>query len=111
MKSLALLFFLLPTVTANPQQHAPTVEQCRADAAVWDLTSMSQTQRDAITVVEAQNRYDQMADCAKVDVEHADTYFARVSFYGAFMSKRLEHFLRRHNLMQQFIDEDAAGMR
>lgn len=71
MKTLALL--ILVSATALAQEHAPTVEQCRADAAVWSAKNADiSTPSDK----ELWARVREMNQCVEVDpVESAHEYF------------------------------------
>jgi hypothetical protein len=51
-----------------------------------------------------------MGDCDAVE-GHMNKYFQANAFYTNVASDRHYRFLRRHQLMQQFLDEDAQGLR
>ena len=52
-----------------------------------------------------------MNDCEKVDPANAWTYDNTSGEIIAEQAARQFSFIRRHELYQQFIDEDAAGKR
>jgi hypothetical protein len=113
MKSVGLLL-LLPVV-ALAQEHAPTVEQCRADAAVW---SAKDADIKTPAMKELWARVHEMNQCLEVDpVESAHDYtFKYISVsntVGREYESRVIDFLNRHDptWKQRFDDEDAAGKR
>ncbi|MGA2370494.1 MAG: hypothetical protein ABSG11_07480 [Candidatus Korobacteraceae bacterium] len=96
------------------QDHAPTVEQCRADQRLWSSVHDTQDYKDAMSRLSAQTlkqRSDEMSDCFAVDSENSHDYFAVVAACGMEMGRRYRHFIERHHLMAQFLAEDAAGKR
>jgi hypothetical protein len=113
MKTLALL--LLVSATAVGQEHAPTVEQCHADGAVWsakdaDITTPSNKELWA--------RVHEMSQCKAVDpVEQAHDYFFKYLSVSNDVEReycrRVIDFLNRHDprWKQQFDAEDVAGKR
>ena len=52
-----------------------------------------------------------MLDCEKVDPKNLESYGITASVAITEMAVREEHFIRRHGLAQQFLDEDTAGKR
>ncbi len=112
-----LCAFLLSLITPLfGQDHAPTVEQCRADQRLWSSVHDTQDYKDAMSRLSAQTlkqRSDEMSDCFAVDSENSHDYFAVVAACGMEMEmgRRYRHFIDRHHLMAQFLAEDAAGKR
>ena len=113
MRLLATAFLVVMcSTTGAPQQksteieHAPTVEQCRADASVWQVENLSRpSQRELIA------RYGEMDKCISVDTDRAGRY-ANVAFViMGEMYSRTWNYIGRHNLRQQFYAEDDAGKR
>ncbi len=125
MKPFLLLVILLSASSVHPQQHAPTVEVCRADYAVWNA-EIKQTSRETtmkrLSLNELIARQSEMAACLQVELAMLDASnvdeLLRVSKYevlsGAYLSEiteRQEHFIDRHKMWQQFLHEDTAGSR
>lgn len=101
------------STAAIPQEHAPTVEQCRADAAVWAKADFK-----IPTMKELWARCHEMTQCTDVDPpEKAHELYVRYVEVCNGASReytdRVIRFLDRHNpsWKQQFDDEDAAGKR
>src|SRR5438876_10982616 len=60
---LALLALLvLPTALGRTQEHAPTVDQCRADSMAWALSSDDADDKK-LSVHELMRRRDEMVRC------------------------------------------------
>jgi hypothetical protein len=101
---------------AHPRQaveHAPTVEQCRADRAYWmskieqpDGRGTADVSYDTLT-----EWHKEMRKCEVVDPENSDKYYNAMGESYAEQLSRMIDFLNRHNLWQQFDAEDAAGKR
>ena len=117
MKRTILILALLTSLAALGQEthHAPTAEQCKADATVWfNQHLITPTVDDALSFRELSARESEMADCLDVlessstDRNHA--YEVGTS-YGLMIGKREANFLKRHNLIRQFEKEDAQGAR
>jgi len=106
IRFIALTLFFLSAATAM-QDHAPSIEQCRADVAVW-------TQDDMGKNVSAPNldlRAEQMGKCYLVDKSWGELY-KNVLVQSMFaLEGRHHNFIIRHNLEAQFLAEDAAGKR
>ena len=95
---------------AQEVQHAPTVEQCRADQKLW----MSQLEHEGPLrsgVAELFDRKDEMMKCETVDPKFHIYYYHIHSEISDEESLRLLDFLYRHNLSQQFMAEDVQGER
>ena len=98
-----------PLLTAQVE-HAPTVEQCRADQRLW-LPKL-EGERNLVAASSELNGWRQeMNDCMKVDPAFSDRYYSTTSEAGIEKLLRLEHFLYRHNLYDSFLAEDAHGQR
>jgi hypothetical protein len=116
--TIALLTALvgLPAVHAQQVHHAPTVEQCRADQRLW-LSKLEDLGRGRAGVATVgyreldQDWSNQMIECMTVDSENNSRYYNTYGETSAEELLRLENFLRRHNLFDQFLAEDAQGKR
>jgi hypothetical protein len=108
----------------SPQavEHAPTVEQCQADAILWSTQAQDFYEADKdhnaqnstvanLTAKELFARGMEMRDCLTTDSTRSKNYTATATTYIELFSERVNSFMRRHNLMDQFFAEDAAGER
>jgi hypothetical protein len=116
MKRLWLLVLVLVSFNSLGSQevrHAPTVEQCRADQKLWlsKLEEPGSTSLANVTFNELNGWGKEMSDCGKVDPEFHFRYYNTDGEATNEQVLRLEHFLDRHNLFDQFIAEDAQGKR
>ena len=126
---LVLLLFVVSTTLTESQQHAPTVDVCRADVAVWfsygSATAYAnaeaarvtdnipnRTETAKLSFGEVNKRLLEMGDCDKVDKQHSDDYTQAIDFYNRVADNRLRSFVFRHpSLLKQFIQEDVRGLR
>jgi hypothetical protein len=123
---LALLLF--STASARLQEHAPTVEVCRADAAVWTNVHAetdyynaelerttngvpNRTEMEKLPIIEVRARSREMFQCEDVDPARKESYLDAGRFYHNVQADRWYEFLLRHNLIDQFEQDDAAGKR
>lgn len=115
LTTIALLFGIL--AFAQQTKHAPTVAQCRADESAWSLEVVEEhdasfthlaTNTTAKTLIDWRN---EMNACESVDSARVHYYLQVNGLIDSELVTRLEGFLRRHNLKQQFLDEDAALIR
>lgn len=116
MKNIIVVLLLIAAAMGqrtNPaQDHAPTAEQCRADMYVW--LKQSYELSDTLSMRELDKRKHEMFDCESVFLTNsADKDLAAdgANKYILVEQLRLESFLKRHNLIQQFVAEDDAGAR
>jgi len=109
-KVLLLLFVALMSASSHAQvKHGPTVEQCRADQRQWlDKLENSTVRPDYETLT---GWFDEMFDCGSVDPENRRLYYNVMGEIDVDEGLRLEHFLRRHGLWNDFLTEDRAGKR
>lgn len=115
--TLVLSLGAIPSVVDSSQlEHAPTIEQCRADGAVWRAEQDNNANRNTLFlpepgVPEIWNRREELSKCLVVDTSRKDYY--QMVMWGLDLEyrQRLEHFLVRHNLESQFAQEDTAGKR
>jgi hypothetical protein len=124
----ALGCILSATPVPCAQEHAPTVDVCRADRAVWDNTEeetdyVKQETKHVndgtrnknpianLSFREINLRLREMAMCASVDETNLDKYHDISQFYSSVVEDRYRSFIVRHHLMEQFRTEDAAGAR
>lgn len=111
MKKLTVIFALL-TISAMAQEieHATTAAQCEADIAVWKAQDKAHI--ESLPVNTLVSRANELSDCSKVLVgDGAELAFTLRAVYDQHVENRYVHFLMRHNLGQQMVDEDAKGAR
>jgi hypothetical protein len=123
-----VLVIFTQRVSAKPQQHAPTTETCRADAALWYGTGEATEYLKAetlhksdgirnptpvakLSLIEVKARATEMFDCSRVDQSKSNDYAEAANFYYIVMVDRYGAFIRRHHLMEQLMREDAQGLR
>jgi hypothetical protein len=103
---------LLATTISNSQDHAPTLEQCRADEKLWwDELNNVPAAISRLPFSKLVNRFGEMTDCGSVDDDRIADYNRVAGSLTLKMQNRLLHFVDRHHLMGQFMAEDAAGKR
>ena len=101
-------------------QHAPTVEQCRADQKLWfsrisddakaeEAEGLREPVAHSISFQQLTFLTLEMHDCARIDPEFKKEYYQTSGDAAVTADNRLVHFLYRHNLYQQFLAEDAQG--
>ena len=121
------ILFLVLASAASAQQHAPTLDVCQADVAVWysperaaeyNNAQARQMQRGVrnrneytqLPIKEVVARMKEMADCWEV-ADYTEVYFKAHLFFHSIYSDRMIDFISRHHLWEQFRSEDAAGAR
>jgi hypothetical protein len=115
MKKLWLPLMVIPLELIHAQvvHHAPTVEQCHADQRLW-LDKLEEPNGAGVAYVTYEELgawFHEMYECGKVDPANDDRYYNTGSEGLVRGQMRLEDFLQRHNLWNQFIAEDAQGCR
>jgi hypothetical protein len=114
MKKLWLLLAIavpLQPVCSQEVQHALTVEQCRADQDVWLSKLTNRPDVANVSFKELRGWFNEMNDCESVDPDRQIQYYNTKSETHTEQLMRLEHFILRHNLWDQFITEDEQGNR
>lgn len=123
MRSLFFLAALLFAGTISAQEHAPTVDVCRADAAVWNAAVVNhnpETSKTKLPYDELAARSNEMHACRSVDparvgdsssITRMDAYTLLEALYKDEIASRAMNFIARHGLGKQFLAEDAAGAR
>jgi hypothetical protein len=113
--AILLAAILLPGFANLAQEHAPTAEQCDADLRLW--ASQAST-LDKLPYKEVEAREQEMFNCGgSVNSQtqqgfiKAKSYDSASNLYRGEMGERLSDFLVRHNLIEQFLAEDAQGKR
>ncbi len=100
-----------PGVTSKPM---PTVAQCRADVAAYQITGDPMTdEKSTLTHDDLLDMVLEMSRCSfVVDVQNRDKYDKVEERIQTCIFGRYYDFIRRHPaLWEQFVKEDAAGQR
>src|SRR5580704_16494846 len=113
---LAISMTLMSAVRAQHVEHAPTVEQCRADQALWDDKIAHPAKDWANSVPEISSRslnvmLNEMVACVSVDAVYRSKYNATSKVISLVVGDRAMDFLIRHNLKEKFYQEDDSGRR
>src|SRR5215469_18694896 len=118
-----LLVIAVPLQLIHAQvQHAPTVERCRADQTLWfsklsddakaeEAEGLREPVTHSISFQQLNFWSLEMHDCARIDPKSNDLYYKTSGDAVGTANNRLVHFLYRHNLLSQFLAEDAQGKR
>jgi hypothetical protein len=109
-KLLVILAMLTVGAMAQDIKHAPTAVQCQADIAVW--RAESKVDIEALAVNTLVGRANELSDCSKILVSDGSEWARTMrAAYDQHIENRYVHFLMRHGLGQQMVDEDAKGAR
>jgi hypothetical protein len=117
MKFALLLFVLLGSAAAGPQQRAPeTIGGCRA---VWQTTHAEVPLEignrtlylRSLSVTDLTEKSFVMVSCATTDSENGSKYELYSHIFHAEVYQRYVHFVERHRLVNQFLKEDSSGER
>ena len=123
-----LLLFVVPVT--GQVEHAPTPEQCRADVNAWDVPGFNPTNWNekeftnfvtrvindhSLTAKELDAREAELDLCLKTDkwitVGVQTQYVQAHRAYSIAALARKADYMKRHNLMAQFYDEDEQCKR
>src|SRR6516164_6251296 len=98
MKRLWLLLVIaVPLQFIHAQaQHAPTVEQCRADQKLL-LSKLNSNERTLVSYKEMDGWFLEMQNCISVDPENQLRYYNTMSETSAMLNMRMQSYLKRHN--------------
>ena len=112
MKKLWLLLVIsVPLQFIHAQvQHASTVEQCRADQKLV-LSRLNSNERTLVSYKEGYGWFLEMQDCISADPENQSRYYNTMIETSNMLNTKLQSYLKRHNLWDQFMAEDAQGKR
>jgi hypothetical protein len=107
-------------------EHAPTVAQCRADADIWGVPkATASTPNDyqfrnlirdvahnqAVTAKKLDVRINELSRCMLTDTAQSFRYEQGSRAYTIAEFMRMADFVSRHNLENQFYQEDDQGKR
>jgi hypothetical protein len=119
-----LLLFIIPVT--GQVEHATTPEQCRADADAWDIPTRSALApnedafrdlaifmvfKSPVPTKTMDARIAEFDECIKTDGNQANRYSQAGRAYTSAKLGRMASFMQRHNLMEQFYQEDDQGKR
>ena len=125
---LPLLLLLVVPMTAQVE-HAPIPQQCRADVNSWEVPNFNPTfwneeefsnfvtlvmHDHSLTAKELDAREAELAQCLKTDQGFTalpNRYVQARRAYSIAELARMADYVKRHNLMAQFYDEDEQGKR
>jgi hypothetical protein len=100
----ALLIFTATSAAAHAQDgHMPTAAQCQAD-----VRSFSTGVQTTKPFTELSRQAAEMFLCKRADPPNATLYEASRGILSVVISARALQFIKRHNLVEQFEQEDAA---
>jgi hypothetical protein len=119
---LVVVFVSFDSLWSQEVKHAPTVEQCRADQKFWfskisddakaeEAEGLREPVAASISFQQLNFCSLEMHDCARIDPEFKKEYYQTSGDAVGAANNRLVHFLYRHNLLNQFLAEDAEGKR
>lgn len=129
---LPLLWLFVIPVAGQEEKHAPTPTQCRADADLWGIPKnkgliYTTTETKGMKFLAAslegfklsfeieesartlKARIAELDQCTLIDNKSAERYHAAERAYVINVATRLAEFVRGHNLMEQFYEEDEQG--
>jgi hypothetical protein len=119
-----LLLFVVPMT--GQVEHAPTPEQCRADADGWGIPKSAVfvpnenafsnlagtiTRDRTVTARVLEARISEFGQCEKTDSVQSDRYAKAIRAYAIAELGRIADYMQRHNLTGQFYQEDDQGQR
>jgi hypothetical protein len=110
---LLLLVIPLHSIHSQEVKHAPTVEQCRADLRLRMSKVLPVHSRgvDDVMFVELIDWDHELYQCRTVDVNLMYQYANVGGAVAQEQKLRLLDFVKRHDLLGQFLAEDAPGKR
>jgi hypothetical protein len=114
--ALSLMLLLATVARAQAVEHAPTVEQCRTDNAVWRDAGVAKLKAGGrpwpdVVMPTLMDMMHEMRGCGHVDRPNHDDYSDTSNLMLAEAELRLQNFVIRHDLMYMFTKEDKAGER
>lgn len=110
----SISLFLLATSLTGQVRHPPSVEQCQAHQRLWlsKVEASHDANGDNLPGWETISQWaGEMEECETADPNNYAAYHNLRAGIQAFKSMRQLNFIVRHNLYDQFIEEDKAGER
>ena len=106
---MVIVFVSFDLLWSQEVEHASTVDQSRAAQKLW--FSKISDDPASISFQELNFWSLEMHGCARIEPESNKGYYQTSGDAVGTANNRLMHFLERHNLVQQFLAEDAQGKR
>jgi len=113
MKHLLILVVMTASLVGQVE-HAPTVAQCQADQRLWlaKIEADANGDKTGLPNIYTMRAWGvEMTQCRDVDPSNHSKYYNTEAEIATDEMLRLRHFLDRHDLMEKFFEEDAAGKR
>jgi hypothetical protein len=108
----ALAFVVMVSLSAGQVEHAPTAAQCQADQRLWLSKVEAGEGQAALPEYGVIGKWAyEMSDCMNVDPENKLRYYNTESEIYVEQKGRLRDFIQRHQMWNQFLDEDEGGKR
>ncbi len=126
MKITIALVLSLAWSSSLGQEHATSIEQCRADLNLWrsQITDYlnadtnrinnnvpNNTEVMKLTFTQLNARAYELGQCAVIDPDNEESYNDNAGAYNNARNDRYKFFVERHKLKKQMLAEDAAGRR
>jgi Tfp pilus assembly protein PilV len=112
LTALVLTSLILTASLLGQVEHAPTVAQCQADQRLWLSQMESDHGQGSLPAYDVIDKWKwEMDDCMSVDPESKVRYYNTESEVWVVQMARTKDFLKRHQMWETFLDEDAAGKR
>jgi hypothetical protein len=116
------LFLLCSLSMAGQADHATIPQQCRADASAWgvpgNFRAPGTVENMTVTAINSPTsartldaRMSEMVECVKTDSWNSDRYAGAREAYMIAELARMSDYIKRHNLTDQFYQEDEQGER
>ena len=106
-----VLLFVAVALWSQEVKPSLTLEKCHEDQQLW-LTRLESTHGvEQVTYMQLGDWWHEMRECDASDPVNHDQYYNTTSEIQAAEQLRLIDYLDRHNLLVQFVEEDAAGER
>jgi hypothetical protein len=111
MKTLTLILAALILAGGAAAQHAPSLEQCHKSADLWAHDSLAAESQMPVKTL--QQRMEVLHECFDADRDKAweSDYALEGEQIENRIIERLHHYLVRHSLSDNFLDEDVEGKR
>ncbi|HEY6339735.1 MAG TPA: hypothetical protein VIW68_14680 [Candidatus Sulfotelmatobacter sp.] len=112
LTGLILAALLVAASPAGQVEHAPTVAQCQADQRLWLSQMESDHGQGSLRAYDVIEKWKwEMDDCMSIDPENKVRYYNTESEVWVVQMARTKDFLKRHQMWETFLEEDAAGKR
>lgn len=114
MKFFSFILLLLVASLTGQVKHPPTIEKCQGDQRLWlsKVKASDDGNADYLPGWDTISQWaGEMEECATADPGNRVAYENVRGGIQAFKFMRQLHFIERHDLYDQFIEEDKAGKR